>query len=167
MNLKIAISIMFQFFTFLLYAQKNEKLETLLKDIERKQDFIDLANDYLSKDDSTKYKALLYLLENTKSFLHSEYLLTPDNAVKHRIYFADSLYFNLVKGKTYDEIKTKEVRDSIKQIGNYLQSISLGSIDEGENVSFEDFSLNSLSADKIKDHINHCSNFNKTYLNCV
>ncbi len=156
MNPKIVLYIIFQFFLFFAYGQQNEKLSIILKDIENKQDFLDLGKLYLSNNDSTKYKALIYLLENTNNFLHSEYLLTPDSAIQKRIYLADSLYFNLVKGKTYDEIKKKEVGDAIKQINIYLQSIPWGNIDESEEVSFEDTPLNTLSANKIKDHIDHC-----------
>ncbi|MEN5086774.1 hypothetical protein ABE426_09925 [Sphingobacterium faecium] len=156
MKLKVMTFIAFYFAVSLIYCQERKKLEIILNNVENKQEFLSLANYYLSENDSKRYNALIYLLENTNNFLHSGYLLNRNNNVYKRILLADSLYFNIVKTKTYVELKGKAIQDSIRKISNYIQSIPWGNIDVSEDVSFEDNPLNTLSADKIKDHIDHC-----------
>lgn len=153
---KIYVFLILYFMMSILKSQERMKLEIAVKDIENKQEFVSLANHYLSIKDTMKYDALTYLLENTKSILHSDYLLNRDRNIYNRILLADSMYFNLVKNKTYDEIKGKAIQDSLKKIGLYIQSLPWSNPITEEELSFEDSPLKSLTSVQLKDHIDHC-----------
>jgi len=145
-----------------LHAQTNNKLHLLLKTIDNnhKNNIINLANSYY-KCDSEKYNALIYLLENINNNLHYGYASFPDNSLKSRIHLADSLYFNLVKGKSIVELKTQPIQDSIKKIREYISSIPLEGINDNYKISNGSSPLDSWNAIKLQEHIDHMFSLRK------
>lgn len=158
MQLKITFSLILYFILYFnssTYSQTNiNKLDSILQYIDKKQNYIDLATHY-AKTDTIKYKALFYLLENINEFTHNDYVITSDYSLSKKIFLADLLYFKLVSNKSYDEITSNAIQDSIQKIGKYVQSIPWENINKEYKISSEDSPFISLTAEKIKDHIEH------------
>jgi len=143
-----------------LHAQTNNKLQLLLKTIDNnhKNDIINLANSYY-KNDSEKYNALIHLLENNN--IHYGYILSHHNSLRNRIQLADSLYFQLVKNKSINDIKSKPIQDSIKKIGEHVGSIPLEGINDNYKISNGNSPLYSWNAIKLQEHIDHMFSLRK------
>lgn len=114
---------------------------------------------HYSDKDSPKYKAVCYLIKNMQYHTHINKEMLQDSILKNIILITDSLYYNLVKGKKIEEIKSKSITDSIKKLNFYISNlIKEANLDPFANETIgvdESPALENISSVFIIGHIDH------------
>ncbi|WET69020.1 hypothetical protein [Sphingobacterium sp.] len=132
----------------------NENLEFTLshsgsnrKELER---FLAL---YSKKSDSLKLKAAEFLVENLVYHEFSNDVNDVDPIFFKKVDLADSLYYELVKGKTYNEINIKAVSDSVAKISKYIKSLDLNVKDLTRNNTANLNSIENITFEALKEQL--------------
>lgn len=137
-NITLRIALAFSFIFFLFVKQGNgqqtlpAKIKNTLALAGNNRAELEKVLSHYAKD-PLKFKAACFLIENMEYHTSINKSVVIDTSFTRIIEITDSIYYNLVKGKRIDEIKDKQIQDSIKNISVYIQGlIGKSSFDQPE-----------------------------------
>jgi len=141
----------------LIQKTDQNELDIILKSAGDNREEIENFLNYYRERDSIKYKAAIYMVKNLEYHTHCNVIAYQNNPLTNIVGIADSLYFNLIKGKTFEEIKSKYITDSLKKlnldIGKILKEQSLENLEIGFEQEDQSPALENITSDFLKSQI--------------